>query len=74
MTPKRGLITDTFKIVKKTSRGGKRDKSPSPPIAGGTECLFLFVYVHISVKAEICNMSSNYLEEHTNAPVMQQHL
>uniref|UniRef100_A0A673N6U9 DNA polymerase delta subunit 4-like n=1 Tax=Sinocyclocheilus rhinocerous TaxID=307959 RepID=A0A673N6U9_9TELE len=33
MTPKRGLITDTFKVVKKTRRGGKRDKSPSPPIA-----------------------------------------
>uniref|UniRef100_A0A673N6V4 DNA polymerase delta subunit 4-like n=1 Tax=Sinocyclocheilus rhinocerous TaxID=307959 RepID=A0A673N6V4_9TELE len=32
MTPKRGLITDTFKVVKKTRRGGKRDKSPSPPI------------------------------------------
>ncbi|KTG11088.1 hypothetical protein cypCar_00009717 [Cyprinus carpio] len=33
MTPKRGLITDTFKVVKKARRGGKRDKSPSPPIA-----------------------------------------
>uniref|UniRef100_A0A672QHW1 Uncharacterized protein n=1 Tax=Sinocyclocheilus grahami TaxID=75366 RepID=A0A672QHW1_SINGR len=31
MTPKRGLITDTFKVVKKARRGGKRDKSPSPP-------------------------------------------
>ncbi|KAL1282043.1 hypothetical protein QQF64_000846 [Cirrhinus molitorella] len=33
MTPKRGLITDTFKVVKKARRGGKRDKSPSPPVA-----------------------------------------
>uniref|UniRef100_A0A8C1A0U3 Si:dkey-28b4.7 n=1 Tax=Cyprinus carpio TaxID=7962 RepID=A0A8C1A0U3_CYPCA len=41
MTPKRGLITDTFKVVKKARRGGKRDKSPSPPIAGGTGRLFL---------------------------------
>ncbi|XP_051993635.1 DNA polymerase delta subunit 4-like isoform X2 [Xyrauchen texanus] len=31
MTPKRGLITDTFKVVKKARRGGKRDKSHSPP-------------------------------------------
>ncbi|NP_001243129.1 DNA polymerase delta subunit 4 [Danio rerio] len=33
MTPKRGLITDTFKVVKKARRGGKRSKSPSPPKA-----------------------------------------
>ncbi|XP_042615383.1 DNA polymerase delta subunit 4-like [Cyprinus carpio] len=33
MTPKRGLITDTFKVVKKARRRGKRDKSPSPPAA-----------------------------------------
>ncbi|XP_056591165.1 DNA polymerase delta subunit 4 [Triplophysa dalaica] len=31
MTPKRGLITDTYEIVKKARRGGKRDKTPSPP-------------------------------------------
>ncbi|XP_051993634.1 DNA polymerase delta subunit 4-like isoform X1 [Xyrauchen texanus] len=39
MTPKRGLITDTFKVVKKARRGGKRDKSHSPP--GGTVCACL---------------------------------
>lgn len=33
MTPKRGLITDSFKVVKKARRGGKRYKSPSPPKA-----------------------------------------
>ncbi|XP_059407600.1 DNA polymerase delta subunit 4-like isoform X1 [Carassius carassius] len=33
MTQKRGLITDTFKVVNKARRGGKRDKCPSPPIA-----------------------------------------
>ncbi|XP_051559094.1 DNA polymerase delta subunit 4 [Myxocyprinus asiaticus] len=33
MTPKRGLITDTYKVVKKARRGGKRDKSPTPPRA-----------------------------------------
>ncbi|XP_067258798.1 DNA polymerase delta subunit 4 isoform X1 [Chanodichthys erythropterus] len=38
MTPKRGLITDTFKVVKKAKRGGKRNKSPSPPKAGATVC------------------------------------
>ncbi|XP_065151931.1 DNA polymerase delta subunit 4 [Paramisgurnus dabryanus] len=33
MTPKRGLITDTYKVVKRARRGCKRDKSPSPPKA-----------------------------------------
>ncbi|XP_029904653.1 DNA polymerase delta subunit 4 [Myripristis murdjan] len=32
MTTKRGLITDTFKVVKKPKRVGKREKRPpSPP-------------------------------------------
>ncbi|XP_017291166.1 DNA polymerase delta subunit 4 [Kryptolebias marmoratus] len=31
MTAKRGLITDSFKVVKKTRRGGKKEKSPTPP-------------------------------------------
>ncbi|XP_041838640.1 DNA polymerase delta subunit 4 isoform X3 [Melanotaenia boesemani] len=31
MTAKRGLITDSFKVVKKERRGGKRKKSPTPP-------------------------------------------
>ncbi|XP_069568107.1 DNA polymerase delta subunit 4 isoform X2 [Brachyistius frenatus] len=31
MTTKRGLITDSFKVVKKAKRGGKREKRPSPP-------------------------------------------
>uniref|UniRef100_A0A3P9QH15 DNA polymerase delta 4, accessory subunit n=1 Tax=Poecilia reticulata TaxID=8081 RepID=A0A3P9QH15_POERE len=33
MTTKRGLITDSFKVLKKTRRGGKRKKSPTPPPA-----------------------------------------
>jgi len=41
MTPKRGLITDTFKVVKKAKRGGKRNKSPSPPKAGRTVCFIV---------------------------------
>ncbi|XP_076583534.1 DNA polymerase delta subunit 4 [Chaetodon auriga] len=31
MTTKRGLITDSFKVVKKAKRGGKREKRPTPP-------------------------------------------
>ncbi|KAM8773173.1 DNA polymerase delta subunit 4 [Acanthopagrus latus] len=31
MTAKHGLITDSFKVVKKARRGGKREKTPSPP-------------------------------------------
>ncbi|XP_030580489.1 DNA polymerase delta subunit 4 [Archocentrus centrarchus] len=31
MTTKRGLITDSFKVVKKSRKGGKREKSPTPP-------------------------------------------
>ncbi|XP_070836756.1 DNA polymerase delta subunit 4 [Chaetodon trifascialis] len=31
MTTKRGLITDSFKVVKKAKRGGKREKRPPPP-------------------------------------------
>ncbi|XP_029943602.1 DNA polymerase delta subunit 4 [Salarias fasciatus] len=31
MTTKRGLITDSFKVVKKARRGGKRERKPSPP-------------------------------------------
>ncbi|XP_034543015.1 LOW QUALITY PROTEIN: DNA polymerase delta subunit 4 [Notolabrus celidotus] len=31
MTTKHGLITDSFKVVKKARRGGKRQKAPSPP-------------------------------------------
>ncbi|KAF6739431.1 DNA polymerase delta subunit 4 [Oryzias melastigma] len=31
MTTKRGLITDSFKVVKKKKRGGKQEKSPTPP-------------------------------------------
>ncbi|XP_030005355.1 DNA polymerase delta subunit 4 [Sphaeramia orbicularis] len=30
MTTKRRLITDSFKVVKKTRKGGKREKSPTP--------------------------------------------
>ncbi|TSK22555.1 Sarcoplasmic/endoplasmic reticulum calcium ATPase 2 [Bagarius yarrelli] len=30
MTAKRGLITDTYKVVKKVKRGGKRGKKPPP--------------------------------------------
>ncbi|XP_066534784.1 DNA polymerase delta subunit 4 [Hoplias malabaricus] len=34
MTAKRGLITDTFKVVKKAKREDRRDKKPpSPPVA-----------------------------------------
>ncbi|KAG7333813.1 hypothetical protein KOW79_002220 [Hemibagrus wyckioides] len=34
MTAKRGLITDTFKVVKKVKRGDrKNNKPPSPPAA-----------------------------------------
>ncbi|MED6255098.1 hypothetical protein CHARACLAT_017531 [Characodon lateralis] len=33
MTTKRGLITDTFKVVKKSRRGGMREKSPTPPLS-----------------------------------------
>ncbi|XP_076829958.1 DNA polymerase delta subunit 4 [Brachyhypopomus gauderio] len=34
MTAKRGLITDTFKVVKKARRNDRRDKKPpSPPTA-----------------------------------------
>ncbi|XP_041790409.1 DNA polymerase delta subunit 4 [Chelmon rostratus] len=31
MTTKRGLITDSFKVVKKARRAGKREKRPTPP-------------------------------------------
>lgn len=31
MTTKRGLITDSYKVVKKGRRGGKRGKAPTPP-------------------------------------------
>ncbi|XP_044046743.1 DNA polymerase delta subunit 4 [Siniperca chuatsi] len=31
MTTKRGLITDSFKVVKKARRGGGRAKRPPPP-------------------------------------------
>ncbi|XP_053190127.1 DNA polymerase delta subunit 4 [Scomber japonicus] len=31
MTTKRGLITDSYKVVKKVRRGGKRGKAPTPP-------------------------------------------
>ncbi|KAM9314973.1 DNA polymerase delta subunit 4 [Pholidichthys leucotaenia] len=31
MTTKRGLITDSFKVVKRARRGGQRRKSPSRP-------------------------------------------
>ncbi|XP_073334084.1 DNA polymerase delta subunit 4 [Pagrus major] len=31
MTTKHGLITDSFKVVRKARRGGKREKRPSPP-------------------------------------------
>ncbi|XP_038130510.1 DNA polymerase delta subunit 4 isoform X2 [Cyprinodon tularosa] len=31
MTTKRGLITDSFKVVKKSRRGAKQRKSPTPP-------------------------------------------
>ncbi|KAM4750487.1 DNA polymerase delta subunit 4 [Anableps anableps] len=31
MTTKRGLITDSFKVLKKSRRGGRRKKSPTPP-------------------------------------------
>uniref|UniRef100_A0A1A7WFP1 Polymerase (DNA-directed), delta 4, accessory subunit n=2 Tax=Iconisemion striatum TaxID=60296 RepID=A0A1A7WFP1_9TELE len=33
MTTKRGLITNSFQVVKRTRRGGKRNKSPTPPPA-----------------------------------------
>ncbi|KAK3554053.1 hypothetical protein QTP70_019164 [Hemibagrus guttatus] len=34
MTAKRGLITDTFKVVKKVKRGDRKNKKPpSPPVA-----------------------------------------
>ncbi|AWP06384.1 putative DNA polymerase delta subunit 4 [Scophthalmus maximus] len=31
MTTKHGLITDSFKVVKKARREGKRQKRPTPP-------------------------------------------
>ncbi|XP_005754863.1 DNA polymerase delta subunit 4 [Pundamilia nyererei] len=31
MTTKRRLITDSFKVVKRSRKGGKREKSPTPP-------------------------------------------
>lgn len=31
MTTKHRLITDSFKVVKKARKGGKRDKRPTPP-------------------------------------------
>ncbi|XP_070778255.1 DNA polymerase delta subunit 4 [Enoplosus armatus] len=31
MTTKRGLITDSFKVVKKARRGGERERKPTPP-------------------------------------------
>ncbi|XP_075947175.1 DNA polymerase delta subunit 4 [Anarhichas minor] len=31
MTTKRGLITDSFKVVKKARSGVKREKRPTPP-------------------------------------------
>ncbi|XP_042340218.1 DNA polymerase delta subunit 4 [Plectropomus leopardus] len=31
MTTKRGLITDSFKVVKKARKRVKREKTPSPP-------------------------------------------
>ncbi|XP_045904231.1 DNA polymerase delta subunit 4 [Micropterus dolomieu] len=31
MTTKRGLITDSFKVVKKAKKEGKREKRPPPP-------------------------------------------
>ncbi|XP_072319103.1 DNA polymerase delta subunit 4 [Eucyclogobius newberryi] len=31
MTTKRKLITDSYKVVKKERRGGKRERSPTPP-------------------------------------------
>ncbi|XP_041838639.1 DNA polymerase delta subunit 4 isoform X2 [Melanotaenia boesemani] len=37
MTAKRGLITDSFKVVKKERRGGKRKKSPTPPPQEGED-------------------------------------
>uniref|UniRef100_A0A1A8G016 Polymerase (DNA-directed), delta 4, accessory subunit n=2 Tax=Nothobranchius korthausae TaxID=1143690 RepID=A0A1A8G016_9TELE len=33
MTTKYGSITNSFKVVKKTRRGGKQNKSPTPPTA-----------------------------------------
>nr|XP_020481173.1 DNA polymerase delta subunit 4 [Monopterus albus] len=32
MTTKRGLITDSFKVVKRAKRGGKREKAPPSPL------------------------------------------
>ncbi|KAB5581466.1 hypothetical protein PHYPO_G00176070 [Pangasianodon hypophthalmus] len=37
MTAKRGLITDTFKVVKKVKRGDRRDKKPPSPPAADAE-------------------------------------
>ncbi|KAM4585000.1 DNA polymerase delta subunit 4 [Odontesthes bonariensis] len=31
MTTKRGLITDSFKVVRKARKGGKQRKNPTPP-------------------------------------------
>lgn len=31
MTTKRRLITDSYRVVKKERRGGKRERSPTPP-------------------------------------------
>ncbi|XP_069568106.1 DNA polymerase delta subunit 4 isoform X1 [Brachyistius frenatus] len=41
MTTKRGLITDSFKVVKKAKRGGKREKRPSPPSPPRGEQLYV---------------------------------
>ncbi|KAM9477424.1 DNA polymerase delta subunit 4 [Clarias gariepinus] len=37
MTAKRGLITDTFKVLKKAKRSDRRDKKPPSPPAADVE-------------------------------------
>ncbi|XP_027001820.1 DNA polymerase delta subunit 4 [Tachysurus fulvidraco] len=37
MKAKRGLITDTFKVVNKVKRSDRRDKKPPPPPAADAE-------------------------------------
>lgn len=46
MTTKRGLITDSFKVVKEAKRVGKREKRPrpSPPRGEGSLSVFTFMF------------------------------
>ena len=48
MTTKRGLITDSFKVVKKARKEGKREKSPRHQLNKGEVFLSPVNKIHFS--------------------------